>query len=219
VRCLSFLYHPNIIRYNTSWIEKQEEVDKEDIYDIDISNYIQLNIFIQMELMDISLKEYLVNTNKNSIDKHFIIKNILNGVKYLHLNDIIHCDLKPDNILLNIKDKNIINIKIADFGLVFEKHNHKSNNYGCPIYMAPDKKFTEKYDIYSLGVIFFEILNCFNTNMEKYLEVKKLKDNEYLDKYPLFTKMVSINPLERPTLNEIENKYTKKKNSYLTKKN
>lgn len=44
-----------------------------------------------------------------------VVKNILEGVNYIHERDYIHRDLKPENILLS--NKNSLDIKIVDFGL------------------------------------------------------------------------------------------------------
>lgn len=69
-----------------------------------------------------------------------IVKNILEGVNYIHERDYIHRDLKPENILLC--DRNSLDIKIVDFGL---SAMHKVLNfdqiddkYGTLIYMAPE---------------------------------------------------------------------------------
>tara|TARA_B110000208_G_scaffold191914_1_gene260916 strand:+ start:394 stop:1218 length:825 start_codon:yes stop_codon:yes gene_type:complete len=176
VRCLSLLNHKNIIRYNTSWIEYCND---------------EINIFIQMELMNLSLGDYLIKYK--NFDKNFVIKNIIEGVKYLHDNDIIHCDLKPDNILLNLNENKIEQIKIADFGLVFEKNknNYIDSEYGTSIYMPNETIYTTKYDIYSLGIIFFEILHHFNTHHERIIEIRKLKSNEYINKYQLIYIMIN----------------------------
>ena len=197
VRCLSVLNHKNIIRYNTSWIEKiQNKLCQE------------INIYIQMELMDINLKDYLINKDYNLNQKKYIIKNIIYGLEYLHLQKIIHCDLKPDNILLNLDKndiRNIKNVKIADFGLVIEKEIKEPRNseYGNFIYMPPDSgysNYTLKYDIYSLGIIIFEILENWNTNMEKIEKIMEFKNGKYKEKHPILTLMISEHEEIRPDI-------------------
>ncbi|KAK3136311.1 hypothetical protein QOZ80_5BG0431370 [Eleusine coracana subsp. coracana] len=94
--------------------------------------------------------------------RYEIIKGICEGLSYLHEKRIVHLDLKPENILLN--DDMVP--KISDFGLsrCFDEDQTRamaSKLLGTTGYMAPefyDKVITAKSDIYSLGVIFTEIL-------------------------------------------------------------
>ena len=191
IRCLSKLDHKNIIRYHTSWIEQSND---------------KTNIFIQMELMNISLADYLLSQHIFA-DNNILINNICNGVKYLHDQNIFHCDLKPDNILLNVNNKKIIDVKIADFGLVFEKNKqyYIDEDYGTSLYMAKEDIFTNKYDIYSLGIIFFEIYNNFTTLHQKYVEISNLKNNRYIKKYPLIYNMINNDYKKRCDINYVIN--------------
>jgi serine/threonine protein kinase len=182
-----------------------------------LNEYICIDIYIQMELMDISLRDY-IRSDKGKIrsmnDTLLIFNSIISGVEHLHNNNIIHRDLKPANILLNIDYNEIIqNIKIADFGLVIKipqsQYLLDNSDIGTPLYIPPESQYgtiTKKYDIYSLGVIFFELILTFNTEMERYYEVNKLKNKIYKDKYPLLTQMVSENIDDRPSLEELKNK-------------
>ena len=96
----------------------------------------------------------------------YILKEILLAFQELCKQQIVHRDLKPANILLHDGK-----IKIADFG--FAKHidgqmnDYSSNNQmnsavGTPLYMSPQilekQKYTTKSDIWSIGVIFYEML-------------------------------------------------------------
>lgn len=70
-----------------------------------------------------------------------IMKNILEGVNYIHERDYMHRDLKPENILL--QSKRGYEVKIVDFGLSamhkamsYDEHNEK---IGTLIYMAPEQ--------------------------------------------------------------------------------
>lgn len=93
------------------------------------------------------------------IDIKTITLEISRGIAYLHENKIIHCDIKPSNILLF---GNKI-IKICDFGVSrnFKTSNHKTV-IGTPYYIAPEVVNGEGYnnsiDYWSLGVIVYELI-------------------------------------------------------------
>ncbi len=244
VRYLEDLKHPNIITYYYSWIEqghviklnvlRSENLEdfftgegdqslNQSMFNHSIDNtpfekgdHIILNINIQMEVMDCSLRDYIKCLEHNPKKTLYIIREILNGVQYLHEKEIIHCDLKPENILLrkDATDGSITDVKIADFGLVMERNSGMdTNEFGTPTYMPPEVKtgiVNYKYDIYSLGIIIFELTNKFTTNMERYEMIKKLKEpGIYRCPYgEIVNKMVSTDYLERPDINQVKLYFT-----------
>jgi serine/threonine protein kinase len=96
-----------------------------------------------------------------------IVPQICEALQYAHDEGIVHRDIKPENVLLDKRG----NVKIADFGLA-KLLGHPQNDFtltgtgqvmGTPHYMAPEQleKPTEvdhRADIYSLGVVFYELL-------------------------------------------------------------
>ena len=87
-----------------------------------------------------------------------IISGILAGLEHLHSRSIIHRDLKPANILFQGDTP-----RLADFGIsrVLKSTSQSSNIMGTPSYMAPeafDGKRNEQTDIWSVGVIFYQLL-------------------------------------------------------------
>ena len=231
IRCLSSLDHPNIITYKTSWVEPDNNIYKSEydnnldlIYQNETSdecsknitnvskNFIKFNIFYQMDLMNMSLRDVLNNKQfKTKENLMFIFKSILKGLNYLHNlpSPIIHMDIKPENILLNIdiEQNNVLSVKIADFGLI-KYHFEKNNLEGTRTYMAPECEtqhlVTIKSDIYSLGIILYEIINNWDTEMERVVKIADLKKNpeKYLDLIWI-NKMISKNIDDRPNTEQL----------------
>lgn len=233
VKLLAKLNHENIIRYYSTWIDfvKDNDIYKlihnnsNDIsssYSSSQSNIITntnitnnnnniLVLYIQMELCSSTLKEYIASNKLKLCDIRKIMLNIAQGVEYIHSKKIIHCDLTLKNIL--ITNNNII--KITDFGLAKELDNNQNyyiinSDYGTKTYMAPETvklgKYSFKTDIYSLGIIYFELIHNFKTEMERSIMINKLKNRKIKDtKLDLILKMTEINEELRPNINEIIN--------------
>ncbi|EJW03878.1 CMGC/CDK protein kinase [Edhazardia aedis USNM 41457] len=101
--------------------------------------------------------------SKNEIapnDIKYIAKQIVEGLKYLHKNKVIHRDLKSANILLDEK----LNTVIADFGLArnFDKYENFTTGlitlwYRPPEILLGSSRYTEAVDIWSLGCIIAEL--------------------------------------------------------------
>ena len=89
----------------------------------------------------------------------------MNALQYLHSQDMIHCDIKPANWLVDGRGEEAV-IKLADFGMAVQT-DAKEIVGGSPVYMAPEHllawrdmtdKFDHRTDIYSLGVVLYEML-------------------------------------------------------------
>ena len=83
----------------------------------------------------------------------------MEGLNYMHLQNVTHRDLKPENILLASDDRHVFDIKIADLGFAqkFDRDSGMDLVLGTPLFMAPElirqQKYTEKVDVWSLGCI------------------------------------------------------------------
>ncbi len=94
-----------------------------------------------------------------------LIIDILAGLEEAHQHNIIHCDIKPENILLSLTADKWIG-KVTDFGIaktVQQSNNDKgeSGYTGSPGYMAPERfygKYSYSCDIYSVGIILYELI-------------------------------------------------------------
>ena len=95
---------------------------------------------------------------KNTKEKIILMLKIIDAVKLIHSYNIIHCDLKPDNILFD----NNGNIKIIDFGISVNDQKNYFKKYGSVKYCSRNQlvgiKIDLTTDIYSLGIIFYELL-------------------------------------------------------------
>ena len=120
-----------------------------------------------------SLNERLTRPSSDQMNVKWMVQ-ISDALSYLHSKGIVHRDLKPENVLLTNKD----DVKMADFGLArdyialkradpenewltFYKQYYMNTLAGTPHWIAPEVfrgHYTQKADVFSLGVIFFAIL-------------------------------------------------------------
>ncbi|MEM8780431.1 MAG: serine/threonine-protein kinase, partial [Cyanobacteria bacterium P01_G01_bin.49] len=94
-----------------------------------------------------------------------LITDILAGLEEAHQHNIIHCDIKPENVLLSLTTQGWT-AKITDFGIA--KISQESTNFqsgsgytGSPAYMAPERfygKYSERCDLYSVGILLYELI-------------------------------------------------------------
>eukprot|EP01061_Rhynchopus_euleeides_P014896 TRINITY_DN25654_c0_g1_i3.p1 TRINITY_DN25654_c0_g1~~TRINITY_DN25654_c0_g1_i3.p1 ORF type:complete len:561 (+),score=128.06 TRINITY_DN25654_c0_g1_i3:207-1685(+) len=139
------LSHPNIVNIYSAW----EDTER------------RLMVFITELLTSGSLRQYMRGSQSTSMGFN-VVRNwgsqILQGLKYLHDNNVWHRDLKCDNIFVNGHKGEV---KIGDFGLSCSIASSAARSViGTPEFMAPeiyDEKYTEKVDIYSFGMCLLEM--------------------------------------------------------------
>lgn len=147
--------HPNLIEYVDDFKHTISSVP---------------SYFLVMEFAEgITLRNVINNNNLSQKEASEIFINILDGIEALHSirgnNDntgIIHRDLKPENIIVNGK-----NVKILDYGISkiidYTSITNTGEVMGSPVYMSPEqikdsKHIDKRSDIYTLGVILYEML-------------------------------------------------------------
>ncbi|HEY9815546.1 MAG TPA: serine/threonine-protein kinase [Candidatus Obscuribacterales bacterium] len=93
-----------------------------------------------------------------------LINDVLAGLEHAHLRGIVHCDIKPENILLNLRMGGW-RARISDFGISKLSQELRSDeetgNTGSPAYMAPERfygQYSASSDLYSVGVMLYELL-------------------------------------------------------------
>lgn len=146
----------------------------------------KVTLYIQMEYCDKQTLRDLIRGDLHSdIEECWrLFRQILEGLAYIHANGVIHRDLKPENIFITLDQSNTV--RIGDFGLARpgEASGRLGANkgfvdprltasIGTSIYVAPEVKssgggsYNEKADMYSLGVILFEMSYPLKTGMER----------------------------------------------------
>lgn len=124
--------------------------------------------FLLMELVDgVNLRQAMRSGRFSPREALAIVPQICAALQYAHEQGVLHRDIKPENILLDSRGQ----VKIADFGiakLVGERATDftltaSGARLGTPHYMAPEQiespsAVDHRADIYSLGVVFYELL-------------------------------------------------------------
>ena len=212
VNILKNLSHPNIIKFYdfqetvTRLYIIMELAEGESLFEWINNNYINT---------DVNTTNNNNNTNNSSnllIDEskiYIIIKQILLAVHYLHMHNICHRDIKPQNILLK-KKNDINNIKLIDFGLSVKNFENIGENKICGTwaYMSPEMLFNHKYykpiDLWAVGIIMYQLLNdgqhpFYKKGMTKKELLKNIENKHipYLD---------NISPLANNLLQQLLNK-------------
>ena len=111
-----------------------------------------------------SLNDLITNDGPfEEMQASYIMSQIFSSLNYCHKKEIIHRDLKLENILINKNDNGFINVKICDFGtsLRFNTDEIKDKIVGPIYYIAPEvfkKKYNSKCDLWSCGIILYILL-------------------------------------------------------------
>lgn len=158
-----------------------------------------------------TLKEVLDNRGKLSFDEAVdYLLQIVDAVSNMHEKEILHNDIKPDNLFL-LSDGNI---KICDFGIVTHANSKEQKElHGTVKYLAPEvvqyHKQSYQSDIYSLGIVFFEFLTGkvpFDIDVPK-----TLIETYYSSDFPSLKKYISL-----PNIDDLDYVISKACNRNLT---
>lgn len=216
VRIMASISHPHIVRYHHSWISTNSyHEDPDDFLDDEEDQMVPLNniyfLNIQMEYCPTTMRSYLMERQQLDVSICFdIICQITKGLCFLHERQIVHRDLKPENVL--IASFHPTSVKITDFGLatwLLENDNGLSSSYGSFLYSAPEHIQREPSDVYSLGIMMFEIQHLYKTDMERIRAIQALKERNTSCLYfqDLILHMTGHDPQQRPSIHNIYRQY------------
>ena len=227
IEILITLEHPNIIKIY-------------EYYEDEINYYLITEYVSGGELFDYIERDTTFCESKAKK----IIKQILQALNYLHSNNLVHRDIKSENILVEYSyaEHDDVNIKIIDFGTCnyVTQDKHLTMKVGSPYYIAPEvlkSDYNNKCDIWSTGIILYIMLIGFppfsgNNYNDMYQNIQKAKLNTTLTQWQLLsenskdliTKMLNkdINArlnaqecLNHPWFNELDIQYNNKHSNKL----
>ncbi|ELV10785.1 Eukaryotic translation initiation factor 2-alpha kinase 3, partial [Tupaia chinensis] len=166
--------------------------------------YIQMQLCRKENLKDWMNRRCTIEERERSVCLHIFLQ-IAEAVEFLHSKGLMHRDLKPSNIFFTMDDV----VKVGDFGLVtamdqdeeeqmvltpMPAYARHTGQVGTKLYMSPEQihgnNYSHKVDIFSLGLILFELLYPFSTQMERV-------------RYVMVQDMLSPSPMERPEATDI----------------
>ncbi|CAG8515208.1 12441_t:CDS:10 [Ambispora leptoticha] len=205
VAILKKLNHPNVVKL----YEVMDDPDNDSLY----------MVFEMCEkgvLMDINVHKKSTPFPEDKVRKYF--RDMILGFEYLHENDIVHRDIKPDNLLLSKDDV----LKIVDFGVseIFVKGNDKTKkSAGSPAFMAPElcqaqhgEVSGKATDLWSMGVTLycmtfgylpFEKDNLLDLYESINNDTPKISPETDADLADLLTRILDKNPDNRITMTEL----------------
>uniref|UniRef100_A0A8D2LHI2 Serine/threonine-protein kinase n=1 Tax=Varanus komodoensis TaxID=61221 RepID=A0A8D2LHI2_VARKO len=124
-------------------------------------------VFVVMEKLHGDMLEMILSSEKGRLPERltkFLITQILVALRHLHFKSIVHCDLKPENVLLASAEP-FPQVKLCDFGFarIIGEKSFRRSVVGTPAYLAPEVLLNQGYnrslDMWSVGVIMYVSLS------------------------------------------------------------
>lgn len=124
-------------------------------------------IFVVMEKLSGDMLEMILSSERGRLSERitkYLITQILVALKHLHSKNIVHCDLKPENVLLS-SNSDFPQVKLCDFGFarIIGEKSFRRSVVGTPAYLAPEvlrnKGYNRSLDMWSVGVIVYVSLS------------------------------------------------------------
>ncbi|KAJ1869235.1 eukaryotic translation initiation factor 2-alpha kinase [Coemansia sp. RSA 990] len=195
-------------------------------------------LYIQMEYCENKTLSDLIREGLDEKESWRLFRQILEGLKHIHQRGVIHRDLKPVNAFLDAAGE----IKIGDFGLATSSfasidmgaaqrlasldrsvaEDALTADIGTSTYVAPEvvakssgaTRYNQKVDMYSLGIIFFEMCYPMRTGMERATVLHNLRKPEIVfpadfpfermsPQVQIIRRLLNHSPRQRPSSAEL----------------
>lgn len=175
LQIMNALDHPNILKTFKIFIKKETNT-----------------VSILSEYCGMNLNDAIKNKSLSKAQLVSSIYQIAEGMKYLHSQNIIHCNLKPTNIFIGIDGR----IKIGDFGMskLMKIKNDDTMFFMSPEVINNEGFYTDKVDVYSFGSLIFFILSEGSIHPKGEYAMSAFSD--FIQQ--MMQKCWSMNPKERP---------------------
>ncbi|KAK7474700.1 hypothetical protein BaRGS_00034065 [Batillaria attramentaria] len=124
-------------------------------------------IFVVMEKLKGDMLEMILSSPRGRLSERvtkYLIYQILIALRHLHSKSIVHCDLKPENVLLS-SETAFPQVKLCDFGFarIIGEKSFRRSVVGTPAYLAPEvlkrKGYNRSLDMWSVGVVVYVSLS------------------------------------------------------------
>uniref|UniRef100_UPI00398EE7E4 serine/threonine-protein kinase D3-like n=1 Tax=Pristiophorus japonicus TaxID=55135 RepID=UPI00398EE7E4 len=124
-------------------------------------------VFVVMEKLHGDMLEMILSSENSRLPERlakFLTTQILEALRHLHFKNIVHCDLKPENVLLASAEP-FPQVKLCDFGFarIIGEKSFRRSVVGTPAYLAPEvlrsKGYNRSLDMWSVGVIVYVSLS------------------------------------------------------------
>lgn len=163
----------HIVNYIDHYIEKTED---------------KYTLYLEMEYLKSLNSQYPDNIETKQILK--LLYDVLDALIICENNDIVHGDIKPDNIMVDDKG----NHKLTDFGIAKVFNENIGINEYTDLYASPEvineRKYSKQSDIYSLGLMIYQL---FNDGLLPFMK----KDTKIIDREKLIQKRIN-EELDKP---------------------
>lgn len=225
-------------------IEKKKSENQKDVSDLNVYFFIQME-FCQQITLDKYIKAHISSKINNKVMYTFTYQ-LIKGLAKIHEKEIIHANINPKNIFvinenlikignfsfakeIKIKEKQKSNKfnkmpksqSSQNIMELIENDDYEDSNIGESLYLSPEQeiglRLSKKSDIYSLGLVLYEMCECFSEQKIREISINRLKKykifrkkfkNDYFFQYNLIIQMLESDEEKRPSCEELlDSKY------------